>query len=519
MKLGMESSPSLRSLGEPTPSLAGGRFSELFGAGEVVHCTQVFIDGAWQQTASSNRIDVISPHSERKIGDVPDGARDDIDLAVASARRALTGPWGKLDGAGRASLMQRFLEVFRSRAEEVARAQSLEMGCPLAHVRTRHVAGAIRLLEYYTDLARTTAFEEARSGATSQSLVRRRPAGVVAAIIPWNGPTPVAMVKVAPALAAGCTVVLKPAPEAPFSPYVIADIAREAGLPPGVLNVVPGGPEVGEYLVTHSGVNNVSFTGSARAGRRIASLCGERLTRVTLELGGKSAAIVLDDADVELTVEGLREATFFNAGQVCAATTRILIPRRRYEEFSGAIVTMAEGLRIGDPLDATTQLGPLVSERQRSRVEDYMRIGLEDGAIVATGGGRPQSMPTGWYLEPTVFVKADNSMTIAREEIFGPVITLIPYSTETEAIAIANDSEYGLGGAVWTSDVEHGLSIAGQVESGTIAVNGFGCDIVAPFGGMKASGLGREYGPEGLDAFIQMQSLRLPAGYQPERAT
>jgi aldehyde dehydrogenase (NAD+) len=481
----------------------------------VVTSSGIFVDGEWQPSAGSNRIDVISPYSEQKIGDVADGVPEDMDRAVSAARQALGGPWSALSPDGRAKVMQRFLDVFRDRSEEVVRAQTLEMGCPISQVRPRHVAGAMALLEYYTTLIGSTAFEEERSGVRSQSVVRKRPVGVVAAVIPWNGPTPLTMAKLAPALAAGCTVVLKPAPEAPFSPYALADIAREAEMPAGVFNVVPAGREVGEYLVSHPGVDKVAFTGSAAAGKRIASICGERLKRVTLELGGKSAAIILDDADIVATVEGLRESTFFNAGQVCGATTRILVPNRIYREFTAAMVSMAESLRIGDPLDPATELGPLVAERQRRRVEEYIRIGVEQGAKIATGGRRPANMPTGWYVEPTLFVEADNSMTIAQEEIFGPVMTLIPYTTEHEAIAIANDSEYGLGGSVWTTDVGHGLAVAAQVETGTMAINGFGCDIVAPFGGVKCSGMGREFGPEGLAAYVELQSLRLPAGYSP----
>ena len=471
---------------------------------------ELFIGGKWVSPSGPEVIEVISPHSEQLVGSVPDGSAADMDRAVSAARDAFNGFWGMTAPHERATIMQRFLEVYGKHADEMAETMVVEMGNPISVARPSHVGAAYTILEYYTKLAATTQFEEERAGARSTSVVRKLPVGVVAAIVPWNGPPSLSMVKIAPALAAGCTMVLKPAPEAPLTSYVLAEIAMEAGLPEGVLNVVPAGREVGEYLVTHPDVNAVSFTGSSPAGRRIASLCGGLLRPVTLELGGKSAAIILADADLDSTVEGLRTAGFRNTGQACVVNSRILVPEHRFGEYVDAISALASGLRIGDPSDPDTEFGPLVSARQRDRVEGYIRTGLEGDARITTGGGRPAGMPTGWYVEPTVFVDVDNSMTIAREEIFGPVVMVMPYREEAEAIAIANDSEYGLHGTVWTQDPDHGLEVARQVRVGTLAVNGFGCDIVAPFGGMKGSGLGREMGPEGLDAFLELQSILLP---------
>jgi aldehyde dehydrogenase (NAD+) len=478
----------------------------------------LFIGGKWVSPHGTGVLEVISPHTEQLVGSVPDGSNADIDRAVLAARDALNGPWGKTPPQARATIMERLCQVYADHADEMAATMTAEMGCIISVARSGHVGAALTTLEYYTKLVAATQFEEEREGAYGTSVVQRLPVGVVAAIIPWNGPPPLAMVKVAAALAAGCTVVLKPSPEAPFTSYLLAEIALEAGLPDGVLNVVPAGREVSEYLVTHPDVDAVSFTGSSLAGRRIASLCGELLRPVTLELGGKSAAIILADADLESTVAALRNASFRNSGQACVANSRILVPEHRFDEFVEAISVMASSFRIGDPADPLTEFGPLVSARQRDRVEGYIRKGLEEGARITAGGGRPASMPTGWYVEPTVFVDVDNSMTIAREEIFGPVVVVMPYRDEAEAIAIANDSEYGLHGTVWTQDADHGLEVARQVRAGTLAVNGFGCEVVGVFGGMKGSGIGREMGPEGLDEFLEPQCILMPLANTDEPA-
>jgi len=330
---------------------------------------------------------------------------------------------------------------------------------------------------------------------------------VVGAIVPWNYPQTLALFKLAPLLAAGCTVVMKPSPETVLDSLLLAEAIIEADLPPGVVNIVPGGREVGAYLVEHPRVDKVAFTGSTAAGRLIARRCGELLRPVTLELGGKSAAIVLDDADLSNATEALFAATLANNGQTCNIGTRILAPRSRYDEVLEVFSGLAGALQVGDSLDPATQIGPLASARQRERVEGYIAKGRAEGGRVVAGGGRPDSQDRGWFVEPTIFADVDNSDTIAREEIFGPVLAVIPYDGVDQAVAMANDSEFGLGGSVWTNDYERGEAVAKRVQTGSIGINHYMLDPAGPFGGVKASGLGRELGPEGLTAFLQLQSI------------
>lgn len=324
----------------------------------------------------------------------------------------------------------------------------------------------------------------------------------------WNFPQTLTMFKLAPALAAGCTVVVKPSPETTMDALELAAAADRAGLPAGVFNVVTGGADVGSHLVTHPGVHKVAFTGSTAVGRRISEACGVLLRPVTLELGGKSAAIVLDDADLTTTVRGLATSSLLNNGQTCYLCTRILAPRSRHDEVLDAVAGLAGALTIGDPLDPDTQVGPLVSSRQRDRVESYIAVAKDDGATLAAGGGRPDR-DRGWFVRPTVFGNVSNDSRIAREEIFGPVLSVIPYRDVDEAVAIANDSEYGLGGTIWTSDRERGLDLARRMETGSVGVNFYELDAGAPFGGVKNSGLGRELGPEGLAAYVKLKSIYL----------
>jgi betaine-aldehyde dehydrogenase len=416
--------------------------------------------------------------------------------------------------AERADRMQALLGILQGRAEDIAVTITEEMGSPISFSRLGQVMAANMVLDYFTNLARSYPFEEVRPGMLGPALVRREPVGVVAAIVPWNVPLFVSMLKLAPALAAGATVVLKPAPETPLDAMILADAVREAGIPAGVVNVVPAGREVGEHLVKHPDLDKISFTGSTAAGRRIAALGGERLKRVTLELGGKSAAIILDDADLGSTIPGLVPAIVMNNGQACVAQTRVLASRRRQDEVVAALAEAMSAVKVGDPMQDDTLCGPLVSGRQRDRVEGYLRAGREEGARVACGGGRPAWAKTGFYVEPTVFTGVDNSMRIAREEIFGPVVAVIAYEDEEEALRIANDSDYGLSGTVWTADVEHGIDVARRVRTGTYTVNGFAMEFSAPFGGFKSSGIGRELGPEGLAAYLEVKTINLPMGYE-----
>jgi betaine-aldehyde dehydrogenase len=379
-----------------------------------------------------------------------------------------------------------------------------EMGSPIAFSQLGQTGQAHAVYGYFSEL--DVAWEEERAGMLGPVTVRREPVGVVAAIVPWNVPQFIIALKLAPALIAGCTIVIKPAPETPLDAYPLADMLTEAGVPKGVVSIVAAGRETGEHLVRHPGVDKVAFTGSTAAGRTIGAICGEQLKRCTLELGGKSAAIILDDADLVSTMGWLKMASLMNNGQACVAQTRILASRSRYDEVVGALTETVRGMQVGDPADPANEIGPLVAERQRERVESYIRVGQEEGAKVALGGsGRPHDR--GWYVAPTVFTGVTNDMRIAREEIFGPVLSVIPYDDEAEAVRIANDSDYGLAGTVWTADADHGLEIARQVRAGTYGVNTYMIESSSPFGGYKNSGVGRELGPEGLSAYLEYKSI------------
>jgi betaine-aldehyde dehydrogenase len=377
------------------------------------------------------------------------------------------------------------------------------------------VFASTMVLDYYTGLAREFAFEEFRQGALGPVMVRREPVGVAGCIVPWNVPLFTIMLKLGPAMASGSTVVLKPAPETPLDAFLLAEVLEEVGLPPGVINVVPAGREVGEHLVTHPDVDKIGFTGSSAAGRRIAALCGAQLKRCTLELGGKSAAIILDDADLATAIPALLPNAIMNNGQACIAQTRILASRARYDDVVEALASAMAATKVGAPLDPETVVGPLVAERQRDRVEGYIAKGREEGARVVVGGGRPSDFDKGWFVEPTVFADVDNKMTIAQEEIFGPVLAVIPYDSPDDAVRIANDSDYGLAGSVWTSDVGAGLEIAKRVRTGTYGVNGSSMNFAAPFGGFKQSGIGRELGPEGLEEYLELKGINMPSGWLP----
>jgi betaine-aldehyde dehydrogenase len=413
-----------------------------------------------------------------------------------------------MEPAGRAEILTNLTGALGGRAEDLAQTITAEMGSPIMFSHLGQVGATLMVADYYANLAKDFTFEEERQGLMANVLVRREPVGVVGAIVPWNVPLYVTMLKLAPALAAGATMVLKPAPESPLSAYLLAEALEEAGLPKGVVNVLPAGREVGEHLVRHPGVDKIAFTGSTAAGMKIASICGEQLKRYTLELGGKSAAIILDDADVDTTLDNLLQvAGLMNNGQACVAQTRVLASRAKYDEVVNGLATRMEAVKVGDPAEMDTEVGPLVAERQRDRVEKYIAQGQEEGAEVVVGGGRPASQDTGWYVEPTLFAKVTNDMRIAQEEIFGPVISAIPFDDVDDAVAIANDSTYGLSGSVWTADAEAGLDIAKRVRTGTFNVNGFMLEPCAPFGGFKQSGVGREGGPEGLAAYLEDKAI------------
>jgi len=471
---------------------------------------KLFIGGEWVEPAGTGTIDVISPHSEERVGRVPEGTNADVDRAVAAARQAFDeGDWPRLSPEERQQAVRRFADLYATKFDEMATLITTEMGSPLLFSQLAQAPVPWMMLDAFIKHAEVHPWEEVRTGVlTPEVTVRREPVGVVGAIVPWNVPQFTTMSKLAPALLAGCTIVIKPSPETPLDGMLMAQLLAEAGIPKGVVSVIPAGREVGEHLVSHPGIDKIAFTGSTAAGRRIASICGEQLKRVSLELGGKSAAIILDDADLAATVEGFKMASLMNNGQACVAQTRILASKSRYAEVVDALGEMVSGLTVGDPLEMTTEIGPLVAERQQERVEKYIALGQEEGArVVAGGSGRPEGQDKGWYVRPTVFAEVDNRMRIAQEEIFGPVLSVIPYAGVDEAVRIANDSEYGLAGSVWTADRDAGLDVARRVRTGTYGVNAYSMDFNAPFGGYKSSGVGREFGPEGLDHYVEYKTI------------
>ncbi|MFE7228264.1 aldehyde dehydrogenase [Nocardioides sp. NPDC057577] len=472
----------------------------------------LFIGGAWAKPATDATIEVISPHSEEVVARVPEGSVEDIDAAVAAARTAFDeGPWPRMSPEERIEIVQALSGLYAGRLGEMAEVITAEMGSTISFSNLAQAPAPWMQIEAFLGIAREFPWESRRAGVLgSDVVVRHEPVGVVAAIAPWNVPQFTVLSKLIPALLAGCTIVIKPAPETPLDGNLLAEMLIEAGVPEGVVSIVAAGREVGEHLVTHPGVDKVAFTGSTAAGRRIGALCGERLKRVSLELGGKSAAIVLDDADLAATLEGLKFTALMNSGQACVAQTRVLVPVGRHDEIADALAATVASMKVGDPSDPASELGPMVARRQQERVERYIALGQEEGARLLTGGtGRPAGLETGWYVRPTVFAGVDNRMRIAQEEIFGPVLSVIPYGSVEEAVRIANDSDYGLAGTVWTADQEAGLDVARRVRAGTYGVNTYTMDFAAPFGGFKASGIGREFGAEGLAQYTELKSVYL----------
>jgi aldehyde dehydrogenase (NAD+) len=465
---------------------------------------QLFIDGEFR--AADRCEPVLEAATGELLGDGASATEADIDAAVAAARAALPG-WASASPDHRAGVLMAFAAALHRRADSTTELVTRENGMPLRLSRGANGLFPAALLGYYAKLITETPIEEIRPSMIGHTIVRREPVGVVAAIVPWNFPQALAAFKLAPALAAGCTVVLKASPETALDAVVFAEAAHEAGMPHGVLNVVPGGTAAGAHLVSHPGVDKVSFTGSTAVGRIIGETCGRLLRPVTLELGGKSAAIILDDADLAAAMTGLKSVSLINNGQTCYLGSRILAPRSRYDEVVGALAELVNGLAVGNPLDNATDIGPVVSARQRDRVLGYIEAGKASGAKLIAGGGVPRDQPRGWFVSPTVFADVDNSARIAQEEIFGPVLAVIPYDSDEQAIALANDSEFGLAGTVWSTDVDRATEVAREIKTGTVGINDYQLDIGAPFGGVKASGIGRELGPEGLDEFFTLKSI------------
>jgi acyl-CoA reductase-like NAD-dependent aldehyde dehydrogenase len=472
---------------------------------------ELFIGGDWATPSTDQRIQIVSPHTETPVAQVAAAGPGDVNTAVEVARAAFdTGPWPRLESAERIAAVRALAKVYGERRSEMADVITTEIGAPISFAQRAQVALPWTMMKAFCDLAETYPWHETRPGMYGPDIhIRREPVGVVAAIVPWNMPQFLIVTKLIPALLAGCTVILKPAPESPLNALLLAELIAECDLPHGVVSVLPGDASVGEILVKHPGVDKVSFTGSTAAGKAVAAACATDLRRVSLELGGKSAAIILEDADPASVATGVRSASLSNSGQICNALTRILVPAKRADEFTDALAAEMASMIVGDPTDSATQVGPLVAQRRQERVRGYIDAGQAEGARLVLGGtAMPDGLDRGWYVRPTLFADADNSMGIAREEIFGPVLTVIPFADEDDAVAIANDSDYGLAGSVWTDDTDHGLAVASRIRTGTFGVNqGYTMDPFAPFGGVKGSGYGRELGREGIDGYTDTKSI------------
>jgi aldehyde dehydrogenase (NAD+) len=497
---------------EPPGAAATARQSRL-GSTASMDRPRFLIGGQWVQPATTQSTVVLEAATEERLAVAALGSERDVDQAVQAARAASDrGDWTRSTPQERADVMNRLAAALERRGTDISELVSRENGMPIGLSLLANGDAPVALLRLYAETARTTDWEELRPSQRGVTHVRREPVGVVGAITPWNFPPLLAMAKVGPALAAGCTVVLKHSPEAALDTYLLGDAAQEAGLPPGVLNIVLGDRDAGRALVTHPDVDKISFTGSTAAGRWIGAECGRLVRRVSLELGGKSAAIVLDDADLDVFLSGIQGASMLNNGQTCSNQTRILAPRSRYPEVVDAVAAYADGLRLGDPLDPDTTCGPVVSRAHRERVLGYIQAGRDSTARLVTGGGAPANLARGWFVEPTVFADVDNADTIAREEIFGPVLVVTPYDDDADAVRLANDSNYGLAGSVWTTDEQRGLDVARRVRAGTIGVNYYQLDLGSPAGGMKDSGLGREFGPEAVHDYVEYKSIYARGG-------
>lgn len=477
----------------------------------VQHPELFYIDGAWVKPSSAARIDVLNSGTEELFLQVAEAQEADVGRAVAAARRAFDdGPWPQMSHRERAVYLRALASELDGRAADSARVWTTESG--IVHkISGMRMSNLGKTYNYYADLADTYPFQERHTPGSGGGvgLLVREPVGVVAAIIPWNGPPGIIALKCAPALLAGCTIIVKASPEAPGAAYIFAEACEKVGLPPGVVNVLTADRQVSEALVRHPGVDKVTFTGSTAAGRRIASICGDRIARCTLELGGKSAAIIFDDYDVETAARTIAERAVHLTGQVCAALTRIVVSRKRHDAMVDALGASFAQVKVGDPFDPSVDMGPLAMSRQRDRVESYIEKGIAEGATLAAGGKRPAHLNRGYFIEPTVFGHVDNHSSIAREEIFGPVLSVIPARDEAEAVAIANDTTFGLNASVFTNDIDRAYGAARRLRSGTVGHNALRTDATIAFGGFKQSGIGREGGREGLLPFLEIKTVIL----------
>jgi acyl-CoA reductase-like NAD-dependent aldehyde dehydrogenase len=463
-----------------------------------------YYDGAWQRPATEDAIDVISSATEESVGRIPRGSAADVDKAVTAARRAFDA-WSSVPVEERAQWLEKLAAAMKPRVPAVAEAISHEVGTALGYSTKVQVEFPVTMIGMNAKFIRSVKLEE----ELGNSLVVKEPVGVVGCVTPWNYPLHQVVCKIAPALAAGCTVVLKPAEMAPLSAFVLAEAAHEIGLPAGTLNIVSGqGRVVGEAIVSHPGVDMVSFTGSLQAGRRIAAVAGDGIKKVCLELGGKSAFVVLDDAPFDKAIAAGVNNCMQNSGQTCSAWTRMLVPRARHDEAVALAQAQLAKLTLGDPFDPATRLGPLASAGQRDTVLGFIEQGKKEGAVLAAGGGRPPHLSKGFYVEPTIFAQVAPAMTIAQEEIFGPVLSILPYDAEDDAVRIANDSIYGLAGGVWAGTRERALAVARRLRTGQVDINGGRFNVLAPFGGYKKSGIGREIGPLAIEEFFQLKAIQ-----------
>lgn len=479
----------------------------------LAHPDRLFIGGEWIATRSASRLKMFNPSTEELLFEVAEAGPDEVDLAVAAARKAFDhGPWPRTAPAERAAMMRKLGAVLERRCAELDAAWIGQVGVPVSMARGSGI-GASMLLSYYADLAEKTVFEDVRQSqgfVSKYAVVVKEPVGVVAAVNPWNGPLMGMFMKVAPALAAGCTIVMKPSPETPLETFLIAEAAEEVGFPAGVLNLLPADREMSDRLISHPGIDKVAFTGSTAVGLHVASVCASRMARYTMELGGKSAAIILDDFDPAMTGPMLAPLVTQLCGQACINYSRILVPRARYADHVESLVASMKAVAVGDPNSEATEMGPLAMKRQLERVQGYIAKGVAEGAQLAAGGGKPSDLGRGYFIEPTVFANVSNDMVIAREEIFGPVTGVIPYDSEEEAIAIANDSEFGLSGGVYTNDTDRAYAVARRIRTGHFTQNGREFDLTNPFGGFKKSGVGREGGPEGMQPYVEIKTVFLP---------
>ncbi|KMY53322.1 betaine-aldehyde dehydrogenase [Bacillus sp. FJAT-27231] len=468
---------------------------------------KLYINGEFVESASSKTFETINPATGEVLATVYEAEEKDIDLAVRAAKRAFEqGPWSKMSGAEKAKLIFKLTDFIEEHQEELAQLDTLDNGKPISESRALDVPNAIEEFRYFAGWATKNMGQTIPVSGNFLNYTRHEPVGVVGQIIPWNFPISMLSWKVAPALAAGCTVVLKPAEQTPLSALYFAELVEKAGFPPGVVNIVPGfGPVAGQALVEHPDVNKIAFTGSTVVGKKLMKQAADTMKRITLELGGKSPNIILQDADLSKAIPGVFTGIMFNQGEICSAGSRVYVHKSQYEEVVAGMVELAKEVKLGNGLDAETTMGPLVSKKQQDRVFEYINIGIKEGAKLATGGGKSDK---GFFIEPTIFIDVEEHMTIAKEEIFGPVVVVMPYDTLEEVIERANSSAYGLGAGVWTENLKTAHNVANQLKSGSVWINCYDAiDPASPFGGYKESGFGREMGSYALENYTEVKSV------------